>query len=109
MIFYSFLFLASPKVSVTPKAITVKEGKAVVIKCNAEGSPLPRIQWIKDSFSLYGDNRRIILTGDRIIFKRVEAHDTGEYRCTAYNSAGSDSDVMKLNVESPPGEGFAAI
>ncbi|XP_076093735.1 hemicentin-1-like isoform X1 [Mytilus galloprovincialis] len=81
----------------------VISGHTTVLNCPASGTPVPAIEWFKNGWLLVINNN--ILTEDngrqlKIINTRVE--DSGNYTCTATNTAGKTEQDMTLLVLVPP-------
>lgn len=77
----------------------VISGHTTVLNCPASGTPVPAIEWFKNGWLLVINNN--ILTQDngrqlKIINTRVE--DSGNYTCTATNTAGKTEQDMTLLV-----------
>ena len=70
-------------------------GQLVELRCQATGSPSPRITWEKENGALPRDHT--VNNGVLQIYN-VGAEDSGRYMCTASNSAGIDRDYVRLNV-----------
>ena len=89
-----FLFIDPPTITAHPQGATKTEGDNVSLSCNADGNPLPIISWTKDGFSLdTSGNSRISFSGKNrtLIILNASKRDSGEYRCVAKNSLGSDT------------------
>lgn len=92
------------KIIPVDKSVTV--GDSIVIDCQADGFPEPRIWWEKSSGSLPGDYQTIIsnshihtLENGSLMIKEIEQNDAGFYLCQATNSIGSGlSKVVELTV-----------
>ncbi|XP_052788091.1 hemicentin-1-like [Mya arenaria] len=81
----------------------ILEGDRVVLPCNVEGDPRPRISWYKDEspISLTDYHYYIGEDGSLEIYS-AEAADTGLYRCQASNEAGEIEKVLNVYVQVPP-------
>lgn len=60
------------------------------IYCGASGVPVPKIAWTRGNESLPSDGRMSVKNGTLVIVE-VETSDSGEYTCTAENTAGRAS------------------
>ena len=66
----------------------------VTLKCKAEGSPSPVIEWYKDGYPLkieQGSHQMFLPTGDLFFLKVVHSRresDAGVYWCEARNELG---------------------
>lgn len=66
----------------------------VTLKCKAEGSPSPVIEWYKDGYPLKiepGSHQMFLPTGDLFFLKVVHSRresDAGVYWCEARNELG---------------------
>ena len=98
--------------TVPPTIITFPEGPEVVIgnsitlTCSASGIHLPSITWSRGGERIAGSSREIIsqsvvnesvLTSE-IVLSSSEQRDTGNYSCSANNSAGVDIRHFYLQV-----------
>ncbi|XP_062988138.1 immunoglobulin superfamily member 10 [Elgaria multicarinata webbii] len=89
------------------KIITVHSGKAVTMKCKAEGRPIPTISWVLANKTYMSESSRwneavSVLTDGTLIIKKVTVYDRGIYTCTANNAAGSDTVTIRLQVIAAP-------
>ncbi|XP_075573094.1 immunoglobulin superfamily member 10 [Pelecanus crispus] len=87
--------------------LTAHSGKAVAVKCRAEGRPPPTISWVlanKTHISDFsaGNNKVHVEPDGTLIIKEVTVYDRGLYTCMAKNPAGTDTLVVKLQVIAAP-------
>ena len=94
---FSVFIAGAPSVVVSPKEANYDEGQRMILRCQASGVPSPQIQWTKDGYTFYGDNIRVVVDAN-IVFKQVIPEDSGKYRCIAFNSVGSDMDIITVNI-----------
>ncbi|XP_077518347.1 cell adhesion molecule Dscam1-like isoform X2 [Amblyomma americanum] len=95
-----------PRWKVAPRDKSAVVGENVVIDCQAEGSPSPRIWWEKSSASRPTEYKVIIsnshvhaLENGSLMVREAQRNDTGFYLCQASNSVGSGiSKVIELKV-----------
>ncbi|KAK8779577.1 hypothetical protein V5799_019082 [Amblyomma americanum] len=98
-----------PRWKVAPKEKAAVVGENVVIDCQAEGFPPPRIWWEKSSASRPSEYRVIIsnshihaLENGSLMVREAERNDSGFYLCQASNGVGSGiSKVIELRVHVP--------
>ncbi|XP_061153333.1 hemicentin-1 isoform X4 [Syngnathus typhle] len=77
----------------------VKERHNVTLTCEASGSPIPEITWLKDGKPLAPDRRHHVMSHGRyLVISGVQVADTGRYSCLASNNAGDRSRHFNLNV-----------
>ena len=63
------------------------------LSCTAEGSPAAQVMWVK------ADTEEVVQYGPVLEFSPVLRHHSGNYSCSAWNSAGnSSSEPYVLNV-----------
>ncbi|KAM6443079.1 immunoglobulin superfamily member 10 isoform 2-T2 [Liasis olivaceus] len=89
------------------KIITVHSGKPAVMKCAAEGRPIPSMSWIlanKTHISEFSiENEAVSVHSDgTLLIKKVSVYDRGIYTCTANNPIGSDTMAIRLQVIAAP-------
>ncbi|CAN7984994.1 unnamed protein product, partial [Ixodes hexagonus] len=95
-----------PRWKVAPKEKSSVVGENVVVDCQAEGFPPPRIWWEKSSGSRPSEYKVIIsnshihaLENGSLMVREAERNDTGFYLCQASNGVGSGiSKVIELKV-----------
>ncbi|XP_070392553.1 cell adhesion molecule Dscam1-like [Dermacentor albipictus] len=98
-----------PRWKVAPKEKAAVVSENVVIDCQAEGSPAPRIWWEKSSASRPSEYKVIIsnshihaLENGSLMVREAERNDSGFYLCQASNGVGSGiSKVIELKVHVP--------
>ncbi|XP_074845376.1 inactive tyrosine-protein kinase 7 isoform X2 [Carettochelys insculpta] len=95
-----------------PEPTTVYQGHTAMLQCQAEGDPLPHIQWkgkerILDPSKLHP--RIQILPNSSLVISDVTAEDSGRYTCIAGNSCNiKHREAMLFVVDKPPAEGDEA-
>lgn len=94
------LFLVPPKIQRGPKLMKVQAGQRVDISCNAQGTPLPVITWLKDGSAALVDGVRLVSNSDGTLsIDPALLSDAGVYTCVATNMAGSDETEITLHVQ----------
>uniref|UniRef100_A0A8C5QBV6 Hemicentin 2 n=1 Tax=Leptobrachium leishanense TaxID=445787 RepID=A0A8C5QBV6_9ANUR len=93
-------YMERPKAAAVKATMQVPVGEDAVLECTTEGLPPPLIVWYKGDHELAGPlggsgNRHLRLQG-------VKEEDAGEYTCVASNEAGASSDVIYVEVGTPP-------
>ncbi|XP_071098526.1 contactin-2-like [Haliotis cracherodii] len=74
-----------------------KVGKDVTLQCIFSGRPVPTVSWFRNNANLNNADGVTILDGSLTI-RNVSEKDTGIYRCTGQNKAGSKYADLNLNV-----------
>ncbi|MBN3312119.1 HMCN1 protein, partial [Atractosteus spatula] len=83
--------------------ITVLVNHTTMIECLVDGSPPPKISWLKDSQPLTeGSPYKLLSNGRALQVVNAQVTDTGRYVCVAENVAGSAEKYFNLNVHVPP-------
>ncbi|XP_017758682.1 PREDICTED: nephrin [Eufriesea mexicana] len=104
-----------PQMLNTPltRKAAANKGINVQLFCKARGSPLPRFSWTFNGKTLlpnvtehkynilHTDLSELISESTLTIFL-VTSHDYGKYECRAMNKMGQSSDIIHLDVTSPP-------
>lgn len=90
-----------------PRLLTAHSGKAVAMKCQAEGRPPPTVSWVLANKTYISssskENERVHVQPDgTLIIEEVTVYDRGLYTCMAKNPAGTDMLVVKLQVIAAP-------
>jgi len=74
-----------------------------MLSCNATGNPVPTISWTCDGSPVETrENARISFSDDKkqLTIKNASRTDSGEYRCVANNSLGSDtSNAAQVDIQ----------
>ncbi|XP_072488817.1 hemicentin-2 isoform X3 [Notamacropus eugenii] len=87
--------------SETKDAMAVVRGSDVILPCEARGTPLPTVSWLKDGASLMIQSLGLG-TGSSLQLEAVQADDAGMYSCVAVNEAGKVTRHFQLAVMEPP-------
>ena len=103
-----FFNLAMPSIRLLVNNTTIGEGNTITITCEALGYPPPTVVWSRTnrtlsdrvSMSEYSDLTRDSRVSVNLTITNASREDTGEYRCFANNSIGSDSSNVRITVES---------
>ena len=96
--------LAAPKfVGEEPDApVALSEGSELTLEVTVRGSPAPQVDWRKDNLTVTKDSRTAFTdkggTHGLTVF-RAKQTDSGLYKCTAKNKAGSASRTFQVIVE----------
>lgn len=83
--------------------INILLGEAVSLICQVEeGTPFPRISWLKDGRRLSGNSLDVTIDnrGQRLSISQAQLANTGRYTCVAENAAGSAQRFFGLLVMS---------
>ncbi len=67
----------------------VDTGSTVMLNCQAEGEPVPVIEWTRQGRPLLGNERITMLNNGSLRFSSAQKEDTAEYECVARNLLGS--------------------
>ncbi|XP_060103926.1 inactive tyrosine-protein kinase 7 isoform X2 [Heteronotia binoei] len=90
---------------VKPTDTTVYQGHTAMFQCQAEGDPVPQIQWKGKNRILEPDKvlpRIQIMSNGSLIIYDVTTEDSGKYTCIAGNSCNiKDHDASLYVVEKP--------
>ncbi|XP_059151468.1 hemicentin-1-like [Physella acuta] len=92
-----------PMIESTNRQFTVSVGSNVALPCKTTGIPTPTINWTKDRRRIDFRSPKFKVEQDgRLFISNISAEDTGDYVCTAENSAGTDSQSRLVRVQVPP-------
>nr|CAD7457923.1 unnamed protein product [Timema tahoe] len=99
---------APPRFSVTPEDIIyVNLGDAIILNCQAEGTPTPEILWYKDANPVEPSATiGIFNDGTELRISNIRHEDIGDYTCIARNGEGQISHTARVIIagELPLGE-----
>ncbi|XP_039986255.1 ADAMTS-like protein 1 [Xiphias gladius] len=95
-------FQKNISVSIGHSALLTNATRSLTIVCLAEGSPPPKISWTKDGVLLQHTDRVLWDSSKGLHILQPRASDGGQYKCTAANMHGSDSETSQLLVAEPP-------
>lgn len=73
-------------------SVTAFTGDTVLLKCEVVGEPMPTVHWQRNQEDLLlspGDTRVVVLPSGSLQISRIQAGDSGIYRCLAKNPASS--------------------
>uniref|UniRef100_A0A3B1ILE8 Cell adhesion molecule-related/down-regulated by oncogenes n=1 Tax=Astyanax mexicanus TaxID=7994 RepID=A0A3B1ILE8_ASTMX len=94
------LRVTTPGVAVFPLTQSFSRGDEVHLSCSASGSPTPKVHWSHNGIQLIENHMTVTQTGTLTI-KDTQPEDAGDYRCTATNEAGTDSQSVTLSYAPP--------
>ncbi|XP_076242839.1 sticks and stones [Calliopsis andreniformis] len=110
-----FITNFKPQMMNTPltRRAAANKGINVHLFCKARGSPLPRFTWtfngktllpnITDhKYSIAHTDLSELVSESTLTIVRVTSHDYGKYECRATNKMGQSTDIIHLDVTSPP-------
>lgn len=91
-------FSAPPRFSVTPEeVIYVNHGDAIILNCQAEGTPSPEISWYKDANPVEpAATIGIFNDGTELRISSIRQEDIGDYTCIAKNGEGQISHTARV-------------
>ncbi|XP_077098499.1 roundabout homolog 4 isoform X2 [Siphateles boraxobius] len=90
--------LAKPMLLRKPEDVSVQLGESAQFFCEADGDPMPSVEWSRDQGPL--PNGRYLINPDHSLqIHYVTAQDMGRYTCTAENKLGVSVASAKLLVE----------
>ncbi|KAK2158172.1 hypothetical protein LSH36_175g03003 [Paralvinella palmiformis] len=97
-----------PKINVPPRFADVAsfdKGEDIVLKIPFTGNPKPTATWLKDGNEITSGGRYRIETGERhaiLTIKGSDKMDDGPYRLSLENDLGTDSAVIKIQINDIP-------
>lgn len=93
------MFTAPPRFSITPDdMIYVNLGDAIILNCQAEGTPTPEILWYKDANPVEPNGRDVGIFNDgtELRLSTIKNEDIGDYTCIARNGEGQISHTARV-------------
>ncbi|XP_074852067.1 LOW QUALITY PROTEIN: netrin receptor DCC [Carettochelys insculpta] len=89
------------------ESVTAFAGDTVLLKCEVIGEPMPTVHWQKNQEDLIlspSDTRMAVLPSGALQISRIQAGDSGIYRCLAKNPASSRTgNEAEVRVLADPG------
>ncbi|OCT80885.1 immunoglobulin superfamily member 10 [Xenopus laevis] len=81
-----------------------KAGESVILDCEANGEPKPKIFWLLPSSDMIAvsHDRYLLHENGSLTVSQVKLLDAGEYMCVARNPAGDDTKLLRLEVLAKP-------
>ena len=73
-------------------------GRDIMIDCEANGIPKPRIIWTKDNEDLASSGRVKIFQNGSLLLKSVTEEESGDFTCTVINNRGVDMYTSKIKI-----------
>lgn len=73
-------------------------GEDVVLNCQVEGYPVPRVTWLKNNARLPRSQRIVVMEHKTLVIKQASPIDSGAYICRAQNKNGSNQAVVVVTV-----------
>ncbi|XP_028040488.1 neuroglian-like isoform X2 [Bombyx mandarina] len=97
---------AAPFFTVEPEIQNLAEGETAVIRCEADGTPAPKISWIHNGKPIEQAelNPRRQVSANSIVITDLVKKDTGNYGCNATSAIGYVYKDVYINVQSIPPE-----
>ncbi|XP_067827105.1 neural cell adhesion molecule 1-like isoform X8 [Heptranchias perlo] len=79
---------------------TAHSGQSVILACDADGFPEPKVTWRRDNVVIEADGDKYILNedGSELTINKIGKRDDGEYICIAQNKAGDFEVEITLSV-----------
>ncbi|XP_071329077.1 ADAMTS-like protein 3 isoform X3 [Trachinotus anak] len=89
-------------VSIGHSTLITNATQSLTILCPADGFPPPKISWTKDGALVQHSDRVSWDSSGGLHILQPRASDRGQYKCTAANIYGSDSETSQLLLAEPP-------
>ncbi|XP_077866781.1 leucine-rich repeats and immunoglobulin-like domains protein 1, partial [Saccoglossus kowalevskii] len=91
-------YIEAARIRLLRRKVLVEYGETAKLNCPAKGIPPPIITWFKEGIPVLSSGFTEVQPNGDLVIVGTKEMDSGEYTCIATNSAGSDSDVITLDV-----------
>ncbi|XP_010811862.2 hemicentin-1 isoform X2 [Bos taurus] len=102
---YSLQVLVPPSLDngMGTEEITIVKGSSTSMTCFTDGTPAPRMSWLRDGRPL-GLDAHLSISSQGMVLQliKAETEDSGRYTCIASNEAGEVSKHFILKILEPP-------
>ncbi|KAM9366905.1 ADAMTS-like protein 3 [Symphorus nematophorus] len=95
-------FQRNVNISIGNSAFITNTTRSLTIRCPAEGVPPPIISWSRNGNLLQLDDRVSWDDSGGLHILQPNKYEGGQYKCTAVNIHGSDTETSRLSVAKPP-------
>ena len=95
----SYCFTA-PSLSVQTSEVFTSIGQPTVLLCETGGTPAPVVSWTKDGRGLTSPQYEL-LADNSLYIADTQLKDDGSYIVSAFNSAGTTEEMVKVTVLAP--------
>lgn len=89
-----------------PRSEEVSEGEPLELKCKIDGSPVPKVKWLKNGEPLKADDRIQLSTQPdgtvRMFIENAKPSDSGAYELVAENPNGKATGICAVSVKRKP-------
>ena len=79
-------------------ALKASSGRDIMIDCEADGIPKPRVIWTKDNEDLSSSGRITIFKNGSLLLQKASEEDSGNFACTVINNRGVDMYSSRIKV-----------
>ncbi|VIO88235.1 Uncharacterized protein BM_BM11652 [Brugia malayi] len=93
---------APPKILTFIDELKVIEGQGQTIRCEISGTPMPKVEWLKNGQSFNASIAQSSSNLHYLHLSEAQMSDAGRYTCVARNRAGEHRMTTELDVLVPP-------
>ena len=83
----------------TISSLTVERGYNLILICTVVGKPKPHITWRRNGVLIKNDTRHLLLPNGVLLVRKIDAKESGQYKCVATNVVGKDQGSVRLIVK----------